>query len=179
MSILRAFNRIPFNYNNYIFNPLKLSTIMNLQRKRPITTLSPGHHSHSTPTISKEKQERPMSPHLTIYQPQLTWLMSIGHRVTGTGIAGVVYGFGMTSSLTSSSQYELTNKICEMIGMMPLWMVLMGKFVLAVPFMYHLLNGIRHLIWDTGRALTLKGVYVTGWIVNAITLISATILTII
>ena len=176
MSILRAFNRVPFNYN---VNPLKLSTSINLQGKSLITTLSPGHYSHPTPTISKEKQQGPMSPHLTIYQPQLTWLMSIGHRVTGAGIAGVIYGFGMTSSLTSSSPYELTNKICEMIGTMPLWMVLMGKFALSVPFMYHLLNGIRHLIWDTGRALTLKGVYVTGWIVNAITLISATILTII
>lgn len=36
-----------------------------------------------------------MSPHLTIYEPQLTWLMSIGHRITGAGLACLVYGGGI------------------------------------------------------------------------------------
>ena len=100
--------------------------------------------------------------------------MSIGHRVTGSGLAGLVYGFGITSSLN----INLTMKACELVSMMPLPVVLVGKFVLAAPFMYHLLNGIRHLVWDWGRALSLRAVYVTGWAVNVGTLISAGVLTI-
>ena len=144
--------------------------------RRFITTLTPGHHSHVAPTMSDLNSNRPMSPHMTIYQPQLTWLMSIGHRVTGAGLAGIVYGFGITSSL-NIFPVNLTMKICEMITVLPLPLVLAGKFVLATPFMYHLFNGVRHLIWDTGRALTLRGVYVTGWAVNIATLISSTFLT--
>ena len=144
--------------------------------RRFITTLTPGHHSHVAPTMSDLNSNRPMSPHMTIYQPQLTWLMSIGHRVTGAGLAGIVYGFGITSSL-NIFPVNLTMKICEMITVLPLPLVLAGKFVLATPFMYHLFNGVRHLIWDTGRAMTLRGVYATGWAVNIATLISSTFLT--
>lgn len=144
--------------------------------RRFITTMSPGHHSRPAPTINDLKRHRPMSPHMTIYQPQLTWLMSIGHRVTGAGLAGLVYGFGITSSLNLFPG-NLTMKICEMVSVLPLPLVLAGKFVLAVPFTYHLFNGVRHLIWDAGRALTLRGVYTTGWIVNIATLISSTALT--
>lgn len=144
--------------------------------RRFITTVTPGHHSHAAPTIKDLKSHRPLSPHVTIYQPQLTWLMSIGHRVTGAGLTGVVYGFGITSSLNLFPG-NLTMKICELVSVLPLPMVLAGKFILATPFMYHLFNGVRHLIWDTGKALTLRGVYATGWAVNIATLISSTLLT--
>lgn len=156
---------------------LVIPSVRNRLLRRFITTMSPGHHSHPTPpTINELKSHRPMSPHMTIYQPQLTWLMSIGHRISGAGLAGVVYGFGITSSLNLFPG-NLTMKICEMMTVLPLPVVLAGKFVLAAPFMYHLLNGVRHLIWDTGRALTLRGVYATGWAVNIATIISSAILT--
>ena len=103
--------------------------------------------------------------------------MSIGHRVTGAGLAGLIYAFGITAGC-SGSTVNLTTKICELISAVPLPFVLAGKFVLAAPFMYHLLNGIRHLIWDSGSALTLRGVYATGWMVNIATLASATVLSI-
>lgn len=139
---------------------------------RLISTMSPG-HDHTT-TNTNLLKSRPLSPHVSIYQPQLTWIMSIGHRVTGAGLAGAIYAFGMTAA----SGVNVTAEICEAIKLVPLPLVLAGKFVLAAPFMYHLLNGIRHLIWDAGRALTLRGVYATGWIVNISTLISAGLLTI-
>lgn len=144
--------------------------------KRLVSTMSPG-HSHSNPTnvsSSLKTSRRPLSPHVSIYQPQLTWVMSIGHRITGAGLASTVYAFGMASSLSSGN---LTLKICEMVAMLPLPVVLAGKFVLAAPFMYHLFNGVRHLVWDAGRALTLRGVYTSGWIVNISTLISAGLIT--
>jgi succinate dehydrogenase (ubiquinone) cytochrome b560 subunit len=42
-----------------------------------------------------------------------------------------------------------------------------GKVLAAFPFVYHSLNGIRHLIWDAGYQLSLKGVYATGYAVQA------------
>lgn len=154
-------------------NPLITRNLRNKQffpiySNRLITTLTPDHAHH--------KNNRPLSPHVSIYQPQLTWIMSIGHRITGAGLAGLIYGFGITSSFNT---INMTTKLCEIISSIPLPVVLAGKFILAAPFAYHLLNGIRHLIWDTGRALTLKGVYVSGWIVNVATLISAGLLSII
>lgn len=127
--------------------------------------------------FSVANERRPLSPHMTIYQPQLTWLMSIGHRVTGSGLGVLIYAFGISQSIpTSNSAVSLAN-MCEFVSAAPLPLVLMGKFVLAAPFAYHLFNGIRHLIWDMGRSLTLRGVYTTGWIVNVLTVASATLLT--
>lgn len=159
---------------------LRLSPITEIlfqQRRRLVSTLSPGHHIHpaAPTTTTLLTQNRPLSPYVSIYQPQLTWIMSIGHRVTGAGLAGAVYAFGMASSLNSTG--NLTLKICEMVSMAPLSVVLAGKFILAAPFMYHMLNGMRHLIWDVGKSLTLRGVYTSGWVVNIFTLISAGIIT--
>lgn len=142
---------------------------------RLISTMVPGHDQEHRTVNMNLLRGRPLSPHVSIYQPQLTWIMSIGHRVTGAGLAGLVYGFGIAASV---STIDLTGKICEIVSAVPLSLVLAGKFVLAAPFMYHLLNGVRHLIWDTGKALTLRGVYATGWIVNIATVLSAGVLTI-
>lgn len=45
--------------------------------------------------------------------------------------------------------------------------VVAGKFLIAFPFSYHLINGIRHLVWDTGYSLSIKGVESTGYVVLA------------
>ena len=46
------------------------------------------------------------------------------------------------------------------------------KFGIALPFSYHSWNGIRHLLWDTGRALDIKDVYRTGYVVLGLTAVS-------
>jgi succinate dehydrogenase (ubiquinone) cytochrome b560 subunit len=45
--------------------------------------------------------------------------------------------------------------------------VLAGKFLIAFPFSYHLINGMRHLVWDTGFNLTIKGINSTVYVVLA------------
>lgn len=47
------------------------------------------------------------------------------------------------------------------------------KFLLAFPFTYHALNGVRHLVWDTGASLTNKQVIVTGWTVVGLSVATA------
>lgn len=119
--------------------------------------------------------KRPMSPHITIYQPQLTWLMSIGHRITGAGLATLVYAWAITASIAPK---DLTQNAVHFIdSSVPEAVFVAGKAVLAAPFSYHLFNGLRHLVWDAGRALTLRGVYATGWAVNVATIGSTIALT--
>ena len=59
-----------------------------------------GRHVHetNTPELIAQRARRPLSPHLTIYQLQLTSAMSIGHRITGAGLATLIYGFGLYRS---------------------------------------------------------------------------------
>jgi succinate dehydrogenase (ubiquinone) cytochrome b560 subunit len=59
----------------------------------------------------------------------------------------------------------------------PAILKVLAKFTVAFPFTYHAFNGVRHLVWDTGRALTLKGVYTTGYLVLGASTLSALALT--
>jgi succinate dehydrogenase (ubiquinone) cytochrome b560 subunit len=56
------------------------------------------------------------------------------------------------------------------------WPIIAKVFVkasLAFPFTYHGLNGLRHLVWDTGASLTNKQVIITGWTVVGLSVVSA------
>lgn len=110
------------------------------------------------------KLQRPLSPHFTIYQPQLTWLMSIAHRMTGAALASAIYGFGLYYASTNPG--AITSTFETTLQTIPSAWVSISKILLAWPFFYHTFNGIRHLIWDCGWALSIRSCYITGWIVN-------------
>ena len=105
--------------------------------------------------------KRPLSPHLQIYKPQLTSVLSITHRITGVVLSilslfipltlvSVVLGVGYFNIL----KVFLTNIFIQLL-------ITASIFVLA----YHLLNGIRHLFWDYGLGLSMKDTYVSGYLV--------------
>lgn len=120
---------------------------------------------------------RPISPHMTIYQPQLTWLMSIAHRITGAGTAVGLYsgliGYGLAGPRGGQENAQLLVDMRRAIREAPVPLVAMGKAVVSGPLAYHYLNGMRHLMWDLGVGLSLRGVYASGWAVNALTLLTA------
>ncbi|XP_050430383.1 succinate dehydrogenase cytochrome b556 subunit-like [Adelges cooleyi] len=117
---------------------------------------------------------RPMSPHLTIYQPQLTSMLSITHRGTGVALSCVTAGFGALFFFT-----DIPTSVEYIRGLnMPLACLVSAKALVAFPFFYHYCNGIRHLVWDAGKCLTIKQVYATGYGVIAGTTL-LTILTVI
>jgi len=112
---------------------------------------------------------RPTSPHLQIYRPQLTSILSILHRVTGVflalGILALIYW--LTAAASSAEAFDQAQTLAASIpgrGLLFLW---------TGAFFYHLLNGIRHLAWDAGWGFELTAAYRSGWSV----LIGATILT--
>ncbi|KAJ3010709.1 cytochrome b subunit of succinate dehydrogenase, Sdh3p [Thoreauomyces humboldtii] len=117
------------------------------------------------PFKKAERLGRPMSPHMTIYDPQLTWYMSIFTRITGVGLTSIFY-FG--SIWYGISPYA-SGDVVSLVHSLPPAVLIGGKAILAVPIIFHSTNGVRHLIWDTTKALTIKGVYNTGYVVLGLT----------
>ena len=110
---------------------------------------------------------RPLSPHLQVYRPQMTSVMSILHRA-----AGVVLTTGtliMAAWLVSLALGKEAYDVVVMVIGHPL-----GQFVLfgySVALIYHALNGVRHLGWDLGFGLNIPQVYKNGQIVLFLTVV--------
>jgi succinate dehydrogenase / fumarate reductase cytochrome b subunit len=117
-------------------------------------------------------RQRPLSPHLQVYRPQMTSVMSIMHRA-----AGIVLTTGtlvMTAWLVSLAMGAERYGIVSAALAHPL-----GQFVLfgySVALIYHALNGIRHLGWDIGIGLTIPEVYRNGQLVLVLTAVLTVVL---
>lgn len=103
--------------------------------------------------------ERPLSPHMSIYRPQITSMMSIVHRMTGVGLAlgAVLIIWWFIAGATSPAYFEfvdglLTSTFGSLILIGSLW-----------AFWYHFFNGIRHLRWDAGKGLGIGESNRSGW----------------
>jgi succinate dehydrogenase / fumarate reductase cytochrome b subunit len=106
----------------------------------------------------KHTSNRPLSPHLQVYKPQLTSVLSILHRITGAVLAvGTLLVTYWLSALAGGPEtFASANAILGSV---------LGKIVLffwSWALFYHLANGIRHLIWDTGFGFDLPTVYLSG-----------------
>lgn len=119
-----------------------------------------------------QRKNRPTSPHLTIYQPQLTAILSSFHRITGVAMGFAFYGLTCGYAAFSILGYspDATSIVTAFAGL-PLVAKIGAKAAMAFPFVFHSFNGIRHLVWDFGKQLTVKGVYRTGYAVLGATAI--------
>lgn len=135
-------------------------------------------HEQEQELLVKQRINRPVSPHLTIYQPQLTWYLSGLNRVTGVFMAAGLYGLTVAYAATGlvGFEFDAASLIAAFSGL-PVWAKVSAKAAMAFPFVFHSLNGIRHIVWDFGKELTIKGVYRTGYIVMAGTALLGTFLT--
>jgi succinate dehydrogenase / fumarate reductase, cytochrome b subunit len=91
--------------------------------------------------------ERPLSPHIMIYKPMLTMVMSILHRITGAALyAGtLLLAWWLVAGATNAASYSTAQWFFGSI---------IGRLVLfgyTWALMHHMLGGMRHFIWDTGR----------------------------
>ena len=110
--------------------------------------------------------KRPLSPHLQIYRPQLTSVLSITHRLTGFALSLVIL-------LSPAILYFLTLSKDSHTLVMNLFQNGFVKLVLFLAIFglsYHLCNGIRHLAWDAGYGLDLDSSYKSGYAVVATSL---------
>jgi succinate dehydrogenase / fumarate reductase cytochrome b subunit len=117
---------------------------------------------------AKTGAERPLSPHLQIYRPMLTMLMSIAHRISGVGNA---VGFLLLAwwlvaiSIGPDAYAQVSAFFGSIFGRLLL-------FLFSWSLIHHMLGGIRHLIWDTGAGLDKVSIEVFAWatIIGSITL---------
>ncbi|KAJ1984455.1 hypothetical protein H4R33_004373 [Dimargaris cristalligena] len=126
----------------------------------------------------RARANRPLSPDLTIYQPQLTWYLSSLHRITGAALAAGLYGGAIAyvaSPIVLGMPFDSAS-IISTFAALPAAAKFSAKLLITLPFTFHAYNGIRHLIWDTASALTLKGVYATGYTVLGATLLTSGLL---
>jgi succinate dehydrogenase / fumarate reductase, cytochrome b subunit len=112
-------------------------------------------------------RERPMSPHLQVYRWQITMTMSILHRITGVAITLGTFGLAwwLVALADGGDQYAVASAIISS----PLGMLLLFGFSLSL--VYHLLNGIRHLLWDMGWGFEIPEIYRSGWAVCVLTVV--------
>lgn len=104
---------------------------------------------------------RPLSPHLQVYRPQLTSITSILTRITGNAliIGALLVVWWFIAAATSPEYFALAN------GVITSWfgdLVMLGS---VWALWYHSLAGIRHLIWDSGRGLEIETAEKLGWAV--------------
>jgi succinate dehydrogenase / fumarate reductase cytochrome b subunit len=116
---------------------------------------------------------RPLSPHLTIYRPQMTSISSIFVRITGNAllVSTLLLIWWLLAASSSAAafavaDYVITSWFGDIVMMLSLWAL-----------WYHTLGGVRHLIWDTGRGLELKSAERMGWmmIIGSLVLTALTV----
>ena len=111
---------------------------------------------------------RPLSPHLEIYRPQLTSVLSIMNRVTGIAISAgtLLLVWWLVAAATGPQAFD---RVQWFIG------TPVGLFMLfgwTASLFYHFFGGIRHLAWDAGWGFELEKTHMTGWLTLAATVVS-------
>ena len=104
------------------------------------------------------KEKLPLSPHLQIYKPQITSLLSIAHRITGFGLnlALILLSLWIISFAMGSVYYDY------FISLFNVFFVKIIVFFIVLGISYHSLNGIRHILWDFGLLISNKAASLSG-----------------
>lgn len=119
-----------------------------------------------------ERLGRPTSPYMLIYKFELPGLLSGSHRATGFVQSGVV-SLAAIGLMCAPENLEFYVNYLHSLEL-PRALLVSTKMLFAWPFMYHLLNGIRHLAWDvSAKGLNQSDMYRTGYL----TLISSFLIT--
>ncbi|EEQ33919.1 succinate dehydrogenase cytochrome b560 subunit [Microsporum canis CBS 113480] len=127
-----------------------------------------------TSILAKQRLNRPVSPHLSIYRPQITWYLSSLNRITGAILSGSLYIFASAYLVSPLLGWHLESaSLAAAFAALPIAAKVAMKFTMALPFTFHCYNGVRHLVWDMGKQLTNQQVITTGWTVVGLTLTSA------
>ena len=104
---------------------------------------------------------RPLSPHLQIYRPQITSVLSISHRATGLALSlGTLLLVTWLVALARGPE-----AFASVQGFVGSWF---GRLLLlgwTFSLFFHLANGIRHLCWDAGYGFEIKTTEISGWVV--------------
>lgn len=112
------------------------------------------------------RDDRPLSPDLQIYRPQLTSVLSITHRLTGVALSvgsPLLVCWLIAAAMGPQAYSTLHVFLASWLGLA----LLLGW---TFSLFFHLCNGIRHLFWDAGHGFDLQTIYASGWAVVAISI---------
>jgi succinate dehydrogenase / fumarate reductase, cytochrome b subunit len=113
------------------------------------------------------KHERPLSPHLGIYRMSMSMLMSIVHRITG---AALYFGTILLAAwLIGVAQGPKAFATVNSFFGHPVGLVIMFGYTWAL--IHHMLGGLKHFVWDTGRGFNLGTVNLLSWLTPILSVI--------
>jgi succinate dehydrogenase / fumarate reductase cytochrome b subunit len=104
-------------------------------------------------------RQRPLSPHLQIYRPQINMVMSILHRITGAAlyVGTLLIAWWLFAAATSPAYFTFVN------GLFATWLGMIVLVGFSWALIHHLLGGLRHFVWDTGAGLDIGTVDLLSW----------------
>lgn len=109
--------------------------------------------------MSDPANQRPLSPHLQVYRPVISMVMSIFHRLTGAALyLGMIVLVWWLIAAASGPQYYAV--AMDWIGSVVGYLILIG---LSWAVFHHALGGLRHFLWDTGRGFEIPTVLRLSW----------------
>jgi succinate dehydrogenase (ubiquinone) cytochrome b560 subunit len=154
-----CFDGPPYAEADYITHRQATSTVVDAAADSPLV---------------KQRRNRPVSPHLGIYQPQITWIPSMLNRLTGIAMSGPFYLFGIGYLVAPALGWHLESAVlAASFGAWPVAAKVAVKALAAFPFVFHSLNGLRHLAWDFGKQITNQQVKTTGWVMIGATVVTS------
>lgn len=105
-------------------------------------------------------RKRPLSPHLSIYKPQISSVLSILHRMTGVflSLGSILIFWWLVAAASGPACYN------SFQGFLGSWFGVLILLGWSWSFFYHLCTGIRHLFWDMGYGFDIDIVNKTGWL---------------
>lgn len=117
---------------------------------------------------STATRARPLSPHISVWRPTITYVMSIVHRITGASLyfGTLLVAWWLIAAATSERQFDMASMVFgSWIGRL----VLLGY---TWALIHHMVGGVRHLVWDTGAGLEKHTATKFGWatLVTSVTL---------
>lgn len=103
---------------------------------------------------------RPLSPHLTIYRPQMSSITSIFVRLTGIGLTlgFLLIVWWLLAAATGPGYFAFVD------GLLTSWLGILVMVVSLWALWYHFLGGVRHLIWDMGYGFEIKTADMMGYV---------------
>ncbi len=103
---------------------------------------------------------RPLSPHLTIYRPQMSSMTSIFVRLTGIGLTlgFLLVIWWLLAAATGPGYFDFVD------GLLTSWLGILIMVLSLWALWYHFLGGVRHLIWDMGYGFDLKTADMMGYV---------------
>jgi succinate dehydrogenase / fumarate reductase cytochrome b subunit len=116
--------------------------------------------------------DRPLSPHLSVYKFKYTLVSSIMNRITGGALAVALFvlAYWLMALANGAASYDRAVVVLSH----PVFKLIFAGF--AFCFAYHLVAGMRHLVWDTGRGMEKRQSQTSAWLVGVVSVVLTLVL---